>query len=41
VENPLPDDFNDLNENLPTKSQLSVTINTPASALMSDVHPEN
>ena len=41
VENPLPDDFDDLDENLPTTSQPSVTINAPASALMSDVRPEN
>jgi hypothetical protein len=41
LENPLPDNFNDLNENLLTKSQPSVPKNALASALMSDVHPEN
>ncbi len=39
VENQLPDDFDDLDENL--QSLPSVTLNAPASASMSDVRPEN
>ena len=41
VVNLLPDDFDNLDENLPTESQSSVMQNKLASAFMSDVRPEN